>query len=78
MLLQVRDSKMAVLISELKDKTFKISFRSHCEVDCSILAAQFGGGGHKKAAGALLTLPFDKTKQVLIEAVSNALLSEQN
>jgi phosphoesterase RecJ-like protein len=78
MLLQVREGKMAILISELKDKTFKVSFRSRCAVDCSILAAQFGGGGHKKAAGASLALPFDQTKQVLIEAVTKALLSGQD
>ena len=73
MLLQVRDSKMAVLISEVKDKTFKVSFRSRCAVDCSVLAAQFGGGGHKKAAGASLTLPFEQTKRTLVDAVTEAL-----
>ena len=76
MLLQVQGCKMAVLISELKDKTFKVSFRSRCSIDCSILAAQFGGGGHKKAAGAYLSFPFDQAKQVLIAAVTEALLSE--
>jgi len=76
MLLQVHDSKMAVLISELKDGTFKASFRSRCTVDCSVLAAQFGGGGHKKAAGASLALPFEQAKQVLINAVTEALLAQ--
>jgi phosphoesterase RecJ-like protein len=73
MLLQVRGSKMAVLISELKDKSFKVSFRSRCAVDCSVLAARFGGGGHKKAAGATFASPFEQVKQTLIEAVTNAL-----
>ena len=73
MLLQVRGSKMAVLISELKDQNFKISFRSRCAVDCSILAAQFGGGGHRKAAGATLDPPFDQVKQDIIDAVTKAL-----
>jgi len=73
MLLQVRGSKMAVLISELKDKTFKVSFRSRCAVDCSVLAAQFGGGGHKKAAGASLSFSFEQVKQALVEAVTKAL-----
>ena len=73
MLLQVRDSRMAVLISELKDGTFKVSFRSRCAVDCSILAARFGGGGHRKAAGASFSLPLEQTKQALLEAVAEAL-----
>jgi len=76
MLLQVRESKMAVLFSELKDGTFKASFRSRCAVDCSVLAAQFGGGGHKKAAGASLAFPFEQTKQALIDAVTEALLAQ--
>ena len=73
MLLQVRGSKMAALISELKDRNFKISFRSRCAVDCSILAAQFGGGGHKKAAGATLAPPFEQVKQTIIDTVTTAL-----
>lgn len=73
MLLQVRDSKMAVLMSELKDHTFKVSFRSRCSIDCSGLAAKFGGGGHQKAAGATLNLPFESVKQAMVEAVTRAL-----
>ena len=72
MLLQVRGSKMAALISELKDGTYKISFRSRCAIDCSVLAAQFGGGGHKKAAGASLPPPFDQVKQTIIDAITKA------
>ena len=70
MLLQSQGSKMAALLSELKDGTFKISFRSRCEIDCSMLAAQFGGGGHKKAAGTSLALPFEQAKQTVIGAVT--------
>jgi len=73
MLLQVRGSKMAALISELKDKSLKVSFRSRCAVDCSVLAAHFGGGGHKEAAAAPLTPPFDQAKKVVVEAVTKAL-----
>ncbi len=73
MTLQVRGSMFALLVSELKDGTFKISFRSRCDVDCSQLAALFGGGGHKKAAGASSSLPFEETKAALLEAVGKAL-----
>ena len=73
MLLQVQGTKMAVLLSELKDKSFKVSFRSRCEADCSVLALQFGGGGHKKAAGATLLLPFEQARQAIVEAVESTL-----
>ena len=73
MTLQVHGSKVAVLVSELKDGTFKISFRSRCAVDCSRLAAQFSGGGHKQAAGASSDKPFEETKETLLVAVGRAL-----
>jgi phosphoesterase RecJ-like protein len=73
MALQVKDSQMAVLISELKDGSFKISFRSRCTIDCSSIAAQFGGGGHKKAAGASSNLPYEKIKQSVLQIIENAL-----
>ncbi|MDR3196384.1 MAG: bifunctional oligoribonuclease/PAP phosphatase NrnA [Planctomycetaceae bacterium] len=72
MALQVKDSQMAVLISELKDGSFKISFRSRSMIDCSRLAAQFGGGGHKQAAGAASDLTYEQTKQAVLQAVEEA------
>jgi phosphoesterase RecJ-like protein len=72
MLLQVNGSKIALLFSELKDNCFKVSFRSRCAVDCSRVAALFGGGGHKQAAGATLKMPFEAAKQAVLEAVHAA------
>lgn len=37
------------------DKTIKHSLRSVGDIDCTPLAKQFGGGGHKNAAGFTLT-----------------------
>ncbi|MDR0609387.1 MAG: bifunctional oligoribonuclease/PAP phosphatase NrnA [Planctomycetaceae bacterium] len=72
MALQVKDSQMAVLISELKNGSFKISFRSRCAVDCSLLAVQFAGGGHKQAAGASSNLSYEQTKQSVLQAIEKA------
>ncbi|MDR0870611.1 MAG: DHH family phosphoesterase [Planctomycetaceae bacterium] len=73
MLLSVKNVKMAALFSELKDGSFKISLRSRCEVDCSALAAKFGGGGHQQAAGATLIFPFDEARQKILAAMEEAL-----
>lgn len=73
MLLQVMGSKVAAFISELRDGTFKLSFRSRCSIDCSLLAAQFGGGGHKAAAGASSNRPLKETKSAILNAISKAL-----
>ncbi len=43
--------KVAILIREKDDGTYKISTRSSCEIDVSKICAIFGGGGHAGAAG---------------------------
>ncbi|MDR2115354.1 MAG: DHH family phosphoesterase [Planctomycetaceae bacterium] len=73
MALQIKGSQMAVLISELKDGSFKISFRSRSTIDCSLLAGLFGGGGHKQAAGASSKLSYEKTKKAVLDAIEKVL-----
>lgn len=43
--------KVAIFMYELSTQEFKVSLRSDDEVDVSVIARYFGGGGHKKAAG---------------------------
>ena len=50
---------------------FKLSFRSRCELDCSEVAREFGGGGHKAAAGAFIDAPFEVAQQRVLGAVRN-------
>jgi phosphoesterase RecJ-like protein len=47
--------RLALLFRSLVNGRIKVSFRSVGSVDVAQLAAQFGGGGHKKAAGASLS-----------------------
>ena len=51
----------------------KVSFRSRCHVDCAKLAEQFGGGGHKAAAGALLREPLNIAQQRVLDAARAAM-----
>jgi phosphoesterase RecJ-like protein len=50
--LTVHGSQGAVIFVEQLRGGFKLSFRSRCGMDCNEVAQQFGGGGHKAAAGA--------------------------
>ena len=70
--LAIGGTKMAVIVVEQQSGGFKISFRSRCGVDCSKVAAQFGGGGHRQAAGAFLNLPYDEVRTVLVAAMTEA------
>ena len=73
MTLAVAGSEVAVIFVEQKPNAFKISFRSRCRVDCNQVARQFGGGGHKAAAGASLEGPFDEVRGRVLDAVRAAM-----
>ena len=57
--LAVAGMEVAIIAIEQQDGSVKASFRSRCALDCSALAKEFGGGGHKKAAGASLKTDLD-------------------
>lgn len=46
--------EVGLLFREISEGTYKISMRSKNIVDVNMLAAQFGGGGHPRAAGCVL------------------------
>lgn len=51
----------------------KLSLRSRNGFDCARLAAQFGGGGHRAAAGAMLPDPLEESLPRVLEAVRREL-----
>jgi phosphoesterase RecJ-like protein len=71
--LAVADTQMAVILVEQAQGGFKISLRSRCHVDCSQLAEQFGGGGHRAAAGAYLPGPLEAARAKVIDAILAAM-----
>ena len=52
-----------------KEKGFKASLRSNDYVNVSEVCLTFGGGGHIKAAGATLNMPFEEAKSAIISEV---------
>ncbi len=73
MTLAVAGTEVAVILVEQKTGGFKISFRSRSDVDCSELARLFGGGGHKKAAGAFIHGTLDEARAKVLDAVRAAM-----
>lgn len=67
--LAVKGTQLAAILIEQPDGRVKLSFRSRGAADCSALAGQFGGGGHKAAAGAIVSGDFDAVEQQVAEAV---------
>ena len=58
--------KLAVTLREEADGRIKISARAVPGCDAAAFCAQFGGGGHKGAAGASLTCPMDEAVSKII------------
>ena len=69
----IAGTEVALLFRETDDGKTKISFRSNGHADVNRLARKFGGGGHVKAAGALVDGPADKVAPPVIAAVHDAL-----
>ncbi len=71
--LAISGTQFAVIMVEQQTGGFKLSFRSRCAVDCSEVASEFGGGGHKAAAGAFINEPFESARQKVLDHVRSVL-----
>ena len=74
--LRIEGTRIAFIAVEQKNKQIKISFRARLGNDVSVIAAQFGGGGHKLAAGASLPGPLEQALEQVRIAVNDSLNSE--
>jgi phosphoesterase RecJ-like protein len=64
----VEGVEVAILMFEDEPRSVKVSFRSKSVVDVNQLAGRFGGGGHVRAAGALLRTGIASAKEQLVAA----------
>jgi bifunctional oligoribonuclease and PAP phosphatase NrnA len=76
MTLNVAGTEVAVIMVEQPAGGFKISFRSRSKVDCSKLAEQFGGGGHKAAAGAFVGGSLLEAQSKVLNAARQAMTAQ--
>lgn len=69
----VEGTEVALLFREVADGSTKVSFRSNGVVDVNALAREFGGGGHVKAAGAVIGAPLRTARHEVLERVRETL-----
>ncbi|MFP4140684.1 MAG: DHH family phosphoesterase [Planctomycetota bacterium] len=70
--LRIETVDVAILLTETPDR-IRVSLRSRCDVDVSAIAAEFGGGGHPRAAGLKSNEPIDELRRRLIRSARAAL-----
>jgi phosphoesterase RecJ-like protein len=67
--------EVVLLLRELSGGGVKLSLRSKTDFDVHALARAFGGGGHKKAAGATLPGPIGEARARLVAAALQGLVA---
>ncbi len=65
--------EVAVLLKEIDDKLVKVSLRSKNYLNVSDICANFGGGGHIRAAGCSIKENFNLAKKEILEKLLESL-----
>ena len=69
----MRGVELGLLFIEQLRGGAKVSIRTRSGLDCAALAAQFGGGGHKEAAGATINAPMAECVERVLSTVRQML-----
>ncbi|MEK6256032.1 MAG: DHH family phosphoesterase [Chloroflexota bacterium] len=63
----INEMQIAVIFVEQDPQKVKVSWRGSDGVDVASIAAQFGGGGHVAAAGAMIEGTLDEVQKIVIK-----------
>lgn len=72
-LMGIEGCEIGCLLKENTGSIIRVSFRSKGDVDVSMLAKQFGGGGHKNAAGCTLNTSMAEAEEMIVKALQDYL-----
>lgn len=64
--------ELAAVLKEVDSKEVRVSLRSKKNIDVSMIAEKFGGGGHVRAAGYTVHENIDETKKLLLKEIKLA------
>ncbi len=70
---RINDVKVAVMFRETGSGEWKASLRSKGGANVALVAEQFGGGGHRNAAGFTISGDLATAKKILLKALSKTL-----
>jgi phosphoesterase RecJ-like protein len=65
--------KIAIIFKQSEPALTKISVRSRDDVDATAICAPFGGGGHRRAAGAELRVPIEAAREMVLDVARTEL-----
>ncbi len=70
---QIEGVLVGVILKEKEEGVFGISVRTEGDIDASEICSEFGGGGHKGAAGATFNCSLEEGKEKLLSVIEKVL-----
>jgi bifunctional oligoribonuclease and PAP phosphatase NrnA len=71
--LTVKEIDAVVFFKQLEGEAYRVSMRSKGDIDIGAVAKEFGGGGHKNAAGCTVTGGVDALQKMFVEKIERAI-----
>jgi phosphoesterase RecJ-like protein len=71
--LTVKEIQSVVFFKQTEGDAYRVSMRSKGDIDIGAVAKEFGGGGHKNAAGCSVTGPIDSLQKLFVELIEQAI-----
>jgi phosphoesterase RecJ-like protein len=71
--LTVKEVQAVVFFKQSEGNSYRVSMRSKGGVDISVIAKEFGGGGHRNAAGCSVAGAIDELRKTFVEKIQRAI-----
>jgi bifunctional oligoribonuclease and PAP phosphatase NrnA len=71
--LTVKEIEAVAFFKQEKEREYRVSLRSKGTIDVAAVAKDFGGGGHKNAAGCTVRGAIDDLQQAIVEKIEAAI-----
>jgi phosphoesterase RecJ-like protein len=71
--LTVKEIQAVVFFKQHEADEYRVSMRSKGPIDIGMVAKEFGGGGHRNAAGCTVTGPIDALQKTFVEKLEEAI-----
>jgi bifunctional oligoribonuclease and PAP phosphatase NrnA len=71
--LTVKEIEAVVFFKQEKGDEYRVSLRSKGDIDIGVIAKEYGGGGHKNAAGCTITGPIEELQKTLLDKLEGAI-----
>jgi phosphoesterase RecJ-like protein len=71
--LTVKEIEAVIFFKQEKGDQYRISLRSKGDIDIGVIAKEYGGGGHKNAAGLTVSGPIEELQKTLVAKIERAI-----